>query len=146
MGHDIHKFSTGKSFASWLRLTPNNKISGGKIISRRSPSGKNHLAIALRQAANSIGNQKSHPLTPFFKRIAFKKGRISAITATARKLAVIIWNMVIKVQAYHKDSIETYNEKYKKTLIKNIERRIGSLQLNQEELMKLFTRTSLLTI
>lgn len=146
VGHDIHKFPTGKSFASWLRLAPNNKISGGKIISSRSPSGKNYLAVALRQAANSIGNQKSHPLTPFFKKIAFKKGRISAITATARKLAVIIWNMITKVEPYNREDVQIHNERHKQSLLKNIERRICSLQLNQEELMKLFTRTSLLTI
>ncbi|MDQ2751746.1 MAG: transposase [Bacteroidota bacterium] len=146
VGHDIHKFPTGKSFASWLRLAPNNKISGGKIISSRSPSGKNYLAVALRQAANSIGNQKSHPLTPFFKKIAFKKGRISAITATARKLAIIIWNMITKVEPYNREDVQTHNERHKQSLLKNIERRICCLQLNQEELMKLFTRTSLLTI
>ena len=144
IGNDIHKFPTGKSFASWLRLIPNNKISGGRIISSRSPSGKNYLAIALRQAANSIGNQKEHPLTPFFKRIAFRKGRISAITATARKLAVIIWNMLTKVQPYNKENKQTNNERHKHLQLRNIERRIGSLQLNQDELKKLFTRTSLL--
>lgn len=146
VGHDIHKFPTGKSFASWLRLVPNNKISGGKIISSRSPSGKNYLAIAFRQAANSIGNQKNHPLTPFFKRIAFRKGRISAITATARKLAVIIWNMITKTQPYNKENEQTQNAKHKNVILKNIEKRIGALQLNQEELKKLFVRTSLLTI
>jgi len=145
VGHDIHKFATGKSFASWLRLVPNNKISGGKIISSRSPSGKNHLAIAFRQAANSIGNQKDHPLTPFFKRIACRKGRISAITATARKLAVIIWNMITKIQPYNKENEEVHNARHKHVMLRNIEKRIGSLQLNQEELKKLFVRTSLLT-
>lgn len=70
MGTDLEKFKSAKQFASWLRLTPNNKISGGRIISSRTPSGKNQIALSLRQAANSIGNQKNHPLTPFFKRIA----------------------------------------------------------------------------
>jgi transposase len=27
------KFETAKQFASWLRLAPNNKISGGKVLS-----------------------------------------------------------------------------------------------------------------
>ncbi|WP_161094529.1 hypothetical protein [Elizabethkingia anophelis] len=44
------------------------------------------MATALRHAANSIGNQKDHELSSFFKRIAFRKGRVAAITATARKL------------------------------------------------------------
>jgi hypothetical protein len=111
MGDDIHKFQSAKSFASWLRLVPNNKISGGRIISSRTPSGKSYLASALRQAANSIGNQKDHELTPFFKRIAYKKGRITAITATARKLAVIIWNMLTKAEPYKKQQVKETNQK-----------------------------------
>jgi hypothetical protein len=43
-----------------VRLVPNNKISGGRIISHCTPSGKSYIAIALRQAANSIGNQANH--------------------------------------------------------------------------------------
>jgi transposase len=145
IGHDLHKFPTAKSFAAWLRLVPNNKISGGRIISNRTPKGKNHIATVLRQAANSIGNQKNHDLTPFFKRIASRKGRVAAITATARKLAVIIWNMITKVQPYKKAEMQINTEKYKTTQLKHIERRIGTLQLSSDELSKLFARTSLLT-
>jgi len=52
----IKKFPTAKHFASWLRLSPNNKISGGKVLSNRIPKGSNRLKIALRNAANAIGN------------------------------------------------------------------------------------------
>ncbi|WP_460972804.1 transposase [Spirosoma migulaei] len=65
LGHDIHIFPTAKSFACRQSLVPKNKVSGGKIISNRTPSGKNYIAIALRHAANSIGHQKDHELTPF---------------------------------------------------------------------------------
>jgi hypothetical protein len=145
IGHDLHKFPTAKSFAAWLRLVPNNKISGGRIISNRTPKGKNYIATVLRQAANSIGNQKNHDLTPFFKRIALRKGRVAAITATARKLAVIIWNMITKVQPYRRAEMQINTEKYKTAQLKQIERRIGILQLSPDELSKLFARTSLLT-
>jgi transposase len=143
LGHDIHKFPTAKSFAAWLRLVPNNKISGGRLISSRTPSGKNQIAIVLRQAANSIGNQKDHELTAFFRRIAFRKGRIAAITATARKLAIIIWNMLTKVQPYKRNERKSNEKKQKATQLRNIEKRISSLQLNPEELERLFARTSL---
>src|SRR5690606_13411460 len=96
IGNDIQKFSTAKEFTSWLRLAPNNRISGGKIISSRTPKGKNKFAIALRNAANTIDRLKGGVLNAFFKRIAYKKGRAAAITATARKLAVIIWHMIKK--------------------------------------------------
>jgi len=79
-----------------LRLAPNNKIMGSKKISSRTSEGKNHFSLALRNAANTIENSKDGFLLMFFRRIAYKKGRTAAITATARKLAVIIWNMIMK--------------------------------------------------
>lgn len=77
LGHDKHKFPTTKSFAYWLGLVPHNKSSGSKVIGNQPPSGKNHIAKALRHAANSIGNQKDNDraaraVTPFVKQMAFK--------------------------------------------------------------------------
>lgn len=91
----FEKFPTAKHFTSWLRLAPNNKISGGKLLSSKTPKGSNRLKIALRNAANAIGNLKDTHLSDFFRRIAFKKGRTAAVSATARKLAVIIWKMIV---------------------------------------------------
>ncbi len=96
----FNKFKSAKQFASWLRLAPNNKISGGKTLSNRIPKGSNRLKIALRNAANAIGRMKDSYLAKFFAKIAFKKGRQTAITATARKLAVIIWNMIVNQVQY----------------------------------------------
>ena len=144
LGTDIRKFPSAKAFACWLRLVPNNKISGGRILSSRTRRGKNTIATALRNGANSIGNQKDHDLSPFFKRIAFKKGRVAAITATARKLAVIIWNMITKTQPYSKTEVQLNNEKYRKIKLRQVQKNISSLQLNREELTKLFERASLL--
>jgi len=90
VGQSIDKFPTAKAFASWLRLSPNNRISGGKVLSSRVRKGSNRVSSALRQAAESIGKQKDAPLYPFFQRIMYRKGRCAAIIATARKLAVII--------------------------------------------------------
>lgn len=101
VGLDIHKFDTAKAFASWLRLSPNNKITGGKVVSSRTPKGKNPLSQAFRDAANVIGNQKEGPLVNFFKKIGLRKGRCAAITATARKLAVIIFKMIREKTSYN---------------------------------------------
>ena len=138
LGNDICRFKTAKQFASWLRLVPNNKISGGKIISSRTPKSKNTFATCLRQAANSIGNQQNHPLTPFFKRIAYRKGRGAAITATARKLAIIIWNMITKSQSYKGYDYDRTCQKRKNTQIKNIRSRLAKLNLSDDELRNLF--------
>jgi transposase len=131
----IKKFTSAKHFCSWLRLAPNNKISGGKVLSSRVPKGSNRLKIALRNAANAIGNLKdSTPLRDFFHRINFRKGRVSAISATARKLAVIIWNMVAKGTAYINPKGYLYlDQKRKLAVRKRIQNQIDKFALNQAD-------------
>jgi transposase len=132
----IKKFTTAKHFASWLRLAPNNKVSGGKVLSSKVPKGSNRLKIAFRNAANAIGNLKeSTPLRDFFHRINFRKGRVSAISATARKLAVIIWNMVVKrVEYINPEGYLFLDQKRKMGLVKRIKKQIDKFGLTNEEI------------
>lgn len=131
----IKKFGTAKQFASWLRLSPNNKISGGKVLSNKMPKGSNRLKIALRNAANAIGNLKeSTPLRDFFQRINFRKGRVSAISATARKLAVIIWNMIVKNIPYLNPENYLYlDEKRKLAVLKRMQKTIEKFDLKNDD-------------
>lgn len=95
------KFPSARHFASWLGLSPNHKMSGGKILSRKSKKNRHHLAVAFRRAANALGRQrKATYLTQFFKRLSYKKGRKLAICATAHKLAIIVYNMLVNKEAY----------------------------------------------
>lgn len=132
----IKKFKTAKHFTSWLRLAPNNKVSGGKLLSSKVPKGSNRLKIALRNAANAIGNLKdSTPLRDFFQRVSFRKGRVSAISATARKLAVIIWNMVVKGVPYiNPEGYLFLDQKRKLGLVKRIKKQIDKFGLTNTEL------------
>lgn len=137
IGYDgIKKFKTAKHFTSWLRLAPNNKVSGGKVLSSKIGKGSSRLKIALRNAANAIGNLKeSTPLRDFFHRINFRKGRVSAITATARKLAVIIWNMITKGIAYQNPEGYLYlDQKRKLGLVKRIQKQIDKFGLTKDDL------------
>jgi hypothetical protein len=132
----IKKFPTAKQFSSWLRLSPNNKISGGKVLSHKIPRGSNRLKTALRNAANAIGNLKdSTPLSDFFKRINFRKGRTSAISATARKLAVIIWNMVVNNRPYvNPENYLFVDQKRKLAVLNRIKKQIDKFALTNQEL------------
>jgi len=132
----IRKFPSAKQFASWLRLAPNNKVSGGKVLSSKVPKGSNRLKIALRNAANAIGNLKeSTPLRDFFQRINYRKGRVSAISATARKLAVIIWNMAVKRVAYiNPEGYLFLDQKRKLGLVKRIKKQIDKFGLTTEDI------------
>lgn len=135
VGLGINKFSSSKEFCSWLRLAPNNKISGGKIISSRTPKGKNPLALALRNSANTISKSKNGHLKSFFNRIAYKKGRGAAITATARKLATIIWIMVTKQEEYNPQNETIINQKIKQNIMRNMLIKLKRNQIDYEELI-----------
>ncbi|MEM6816969.1 MAG: transposase [Bacteroidota bacterium] len=127
------KFPTAQHFACWLRLAPNHKISGGKTRSNRIPQGSNRLNIALRNAANAIGNLKDFNLAIFFRRIALRKGRTAAINATARKIAVIIWNMVTKKQPYTPKNKYLFLDQ-KRRIVSKMRKQIKDLGLNPDEL------------
>jgi len=128
------KFESSKQFTSWLRLAPNNKISGGKILSNKIPKGSNRLKIALRHAANAIGNLKETHLSDFFKRVAYRKGRATAVSATARKLAVIIWNMISKRVQYKAPTEYLFlDQKRKFNVIQKIKKNIAKLELKPED-------------
>jgi transposase len=131
----IKKFDSAKQFTAWLRLSPNNKISGGKVLSHHIPKGSSRLKIALRNAANAIGNLKEGHLADFFRRINYKKGRTTAINATARKLAVIIWNMLVKTQNYNPPSQYLFlDEKRRLGLVKRIRKQINKFEIQPEQL------------
>ena len=129
IGTDIYKFRTAKQFVSWLRLAPNNRISGGKILSSRTPKGKNKFALTLRNAANSMDRKKEGHLMMFFKRIAFKKGRGAAITATARKIAVIIWNMIVSRTEYIAVNSADYIQEMKSKKIAQIRKMMKKYEI-----------------
>ena len=145
VGTDITKFHSASGFANWLHLTPNEKITGGRVISSRTKRGANPLSQALKSAANAIGNLKTQShLNSFFKRIAYKNGRKEAITATAHKLAVIIYNMLTKYQPYKRYQREFTEEKDRIKRIKDLKRAISKYKIGIQELNFAALKTSTL--
>ena len=129
----IKKFDTAKRFASWLRLAPNNKISGRRTLSRHIPKGSNRLKIALRNAANAVGNLKDSDLGRFFKKVAYRKGRQAAITATARKIAVILWHMITKKKPYKPKTQYVFLDE-KRRAIARLRKNMSKFGINPDEL------------
>ena len=130
----FHKFASAKHFTSWLRLAPNNKVSGGKLLSSKTPKGSNRLKIALRNAANAIGNLKDTHLSNFFKRVCYRKGRTVAVSATARKLAVVLWNMVVKNLPYKPTTKYLFlDEKRKLKIVERVKKQIAKFDLTKED-------------
>ena len=135
VGTDINKFPTKKHFTSWLRLAPNNKKTGDKTFSTRTPKGKSIMANAFRLAANTISQRKRGVLKNTFVRIAIKKGRAAAITALARKLAEIFWIMAVKKVPYMPADELDYALKLKQNTIRNICRKMKRLNIVTDDLV-----------
>jgi transposase len=99
VGTDWSKFRDGQAFASWACLCPNNKKSGGKILSAQTRRSANRVNRALRLAAQSLQKSKSY-LGNYYRKTRARLGAPSAITATAHKLARIIFHLLTTGKAY----------------------------------------------
>lgn len=127
VGSDLSKWKTAHHYTSWLGLAPNTKISGNKIISSRIMKKKHYAGQAFRMAALSANNNKG-PLGEFYRRIRAKAGPSKAIVATARKLAIIWYNMLTKKEAYDPKALELYQEKYKEKKINQLKKKLQLLE------------------
>ncbi|MGD0466628.1 MAG: IS110 family transposase [Gammaproteobacteria bacterium] len=127
IGIDMGRWKDSKHFASWLGLCPGNKVSGGKRLGG-APSKKtsNRAAAALRTAANSLYRSTSS-LGAFLRRLKSRLGPMKAITATAHKIAVIIYNMLKNGVGYIETGADYYEQQYKDRTIKNLKKRAKSL-------------------
>jgi transposase len=99
VGPDLSRFATASAFASWLGLCPDNRISGGKVLSVQTRMVNNRVAAALRIAAQSLHRSQSY-LGDYYRRMRAKMGTPKAITAAAHKLARIIFHLLTTRQEY----------------------------------------------
>jgi len=127
VGTDMSKWKTEHHFTSWLGLAPNTKISGGKIISSRIMKKKHYAGQAFRMAANSLYHSKS-PLGDYYRRLRAKVGAAKAVVATARKLAIIYYKMVVNQEAFNPKALEAYQHTYKARKINQLKKKIAQLE------------------
>ncbi len=126
LGTDFTKWPTGKHFASWLGVCPNWKQTGGKVKSSKTRKGKNRAAGALRLAAWSLLRSKSY-LGAYLRRQRSRMGAPKAITATAHKLARIIYNLMRFGEAYVQKEEAAYAEQVRERQEKQFHRRAKEL-------------------
>lgn len=133
------QFPSAKHFASWLSLAPNKKISGGKVLSSRVPKNRSPLRKVFLNAANTIGNAKEpSSLRSFFHKRLRKGGRKLAIMATARKLAIIIFNMLTRKEPYRPLPLEEEHQRQRQQALKRAQRTIRQFDIAPEELNLVF--------
>jgi transposase len=128
-GTDMSKWPSAKHFVSWLNLCPNNKISGGKLISSMLMKKKpNAASQAFRNAANSV-QRSDHWLGDYFRRMKAKGGNKYAIVATANKIATIYYKMISCQQDFKPVELAAYQQKYKQAKIFYLERKLNELKM-----------------
>jgi len=127
VGLDMSKWKSPKHFAAWLNLTPNTKISGGRIISSKMMKKKNKAGQYLRQAASSLSTNKS-PIGDFYRRMRGRLGGQGAALTTAHKLSRIIYTMLLKQTEYNAGMILDNQEKFREEKIKKLEKQIARLK------------------
>jgi len=126
IGLDMSRWKTGKQFASWIGLCPGNKVSGGKQLSGKSKRTANRAASALRIAASTLHRSNS-ALGAFLRRLKSRLGSPKAITATAHKLALIIFNMLKNGIEYIETGQDYYEQQYRERLVKSLHTRAKAL-------------------
>lgn len=124
-GRDMSRWRSEKHFTSWLGLCPDNRISGGKILSCHTRHVLNRVSDALRMAAMTLQNSKT-ALGAFYRRMRGRLGAASAITATAHKLARIIYRLLKYGEAYVQKGLEHYEQQYRKRLLHNLTKTAAS--------------------
>jgi len=131
IGTDMSPWPTVKHFASWLRLSPNNKVTGGKVKQRGTLPSQNRANTAFRMAAQSLARSDC-ALGAFYRRIRARHGGPKAVTATAHKLARIVYFMLKNRQPYHDPGADYYEEQYRIRTIRNLQRKASKLGMRLE--------------
>jgi len=111
VGFDLAKFPNAKAFCAWLGLCPNNKVSGGRVLSSRTSKVVNRVSLMLRLAAVAIGRTDTC-LGWFYRRRCAQLGPPGAATATARKLAAILYGLITRREQYVEPNLVEYQRRY----------------------------------
>lgn len=126
IGIDMSPWKSEKHFSSWLGLCPGTKVSGGKVLSSKTKQVANRAAMALRMAASALHHSKS-ALGAYMRRQRARLGAPKAITATAHKLARLVYAMLKHGTAYVDAGQDSYEERYRSRVVHNLKRKAKDL-------------------
>jgi transposase len=126
IGTDMQRWPTEQHFTAWLTLAPQNKISGGRLLSSRTPASANRAAAMLRMAAMSLARTQT-ALGAFYRRLAARIGKAKAITATARKVAILVYRTLKGEIQYEDPGPDAYNARQRNRLVRGLRKRAQAL-------------------
>ena len=126
IGTDMSRWRTENHFTSWLTLAPKNNISGGRLLSSRTQPSANRAAAILRLAAMSLGRTET-ALGAFYRRLAYRVGKAKAITATARKLAILVYRTLKDGLVYQDPGAAAYDAHHRTRVLRRLRQRATAL-------------------
>jgi transposase len=126
IGTDMSRWPTEKHFTSWLTLAPHNQISGGRLLSSKTQPSANRAAGILRMAAMSLGRTGT-ALGAFYRRLAYRVGKAKAITATARKLAILVYRTLKDGLHYQDPGAAAYEAQHRTRVLRRLRQRAANL-------------------
>src|SRR5688572_17495309 len=122
IGTDLTQWPSSKHFTSWTGLSP-GKNTSGKITKRSKRRISTKAGQIFRQAAQSLLQSKHIALGAFARRIKARKGPMIAVKATARKLAVMFYNLMTKGLDYVEQGVKKYEEQYRIQMTKFLQKK-----------------------
>lgn len=135
IGRDMSPWRNAKAFSSWLGLCPGNKISGGKVLSSRTVHVVNRVATLLRTVAPAVGKSDTW-LGSFHRRMRARLGPAAANTATARKLATVIYHLLKYQEEYIDVDRLVYETKIRKVRLNKLKKQAEELGFQLVEMKK----------
>jgi len=126
VGPDLSRFPSEKHFASWLGLCPDLRISGGKVLSSRTRRVINRVSDALRMAAVSLERSQT-AMGSFYRRMKAKLGAAEAVTATAHKLARLIYRLLKHGEAYVRQGMEDYQKRHQERMLSILKKKAAAM-------------------
>lgn len=127
-GTDLSRWPSAKHFTSWLTLSPGSKVSGGRVISSHTRKTNNRLTACLRLAAVTVGRTDT-ALGAFYRRLGARIGKAKAVTATARKIAILFYNAMRHGLSYVDPGSDHYERTYRDRVVKQLHRRAAEFGL-----------------
>jgi transposase len=129
IGTDMSRWPSAGHFTSWAALAPNNRVSGGRLLSSRTPPSANRFAAIMRRAAMSLGRSDT-ALGAYYRRMAYRVGKAKAVTATARKLALLVYRTLRGEIVYRDPGAAAYHQQRRIRLLTELHKRARKLGFN----------------
>lgn len=126
IGTDMSRWPTAHHFTAWLTLAPQNKVSGGRLLSSTTRSSANRAKGMFRMIAMSVVRTDT-ALGAFYRRLSSRIGKAKAITATARKIAILVYRMLKGEITYQDPGPDAYAQRQRTKALRNLKKRAKSL-------------------